>query len=156
MIVLDDVLVPVDFSQPSCAAVAEAVAIADKFDATVHLLNVVTEPLDEMWSCYAPAGDFLARVRQLQSEGCRRLQNLVAGRSGRRLVVSTVWGDPVTEILKYAAGHAVDMIVCGTHGRHGWNRLAMGSVAENLVRRAPCPVLTVQSGASQAPELSAA
>ena len=46
-------------------------------------------------------------------------------------------------ILRYAGDHEIDLIVCGTHGRQGWDRIALGSVAENVVRRAPCPVLTV-------------
>jgi nucleotide-binding universal stress UspA family protein len=57
----------------------------------------------------------------------------------------TVWGDPATEILKYARDHGIDLIICGTHGRSGFDRFALGSVAEAVVRKAPCPVLTVHA-----------
>jgi K+-sensing histidine kinase KdpD len=54
-----------------------------------------------------------------------------------------VWGDPVDVILDYARAHDIGLIICGTHGRRGLDRLAMGSVAERLLRHAACPVLMV-------------
>jgi nucleotide-binding universal stress UspA family protein len=64
-------------------------------------------------------------------------------------VVATAWGDPSDEVLKYADCHDIDLVVCGTHGRRGWNHFMMGSVAERIVRLARCPVLTVHAGAAQ-------
>ena len=57
--------------------------------------------------------------------------------------LNMIWGDPADEILKYAREHAVELVVCGTHGRRGFNRLIMSSVAERVLRLAPRPVLTV-------------
>jgi nucleotide-binding universal stress UspA family protein len=83
------------------------------------------------------------RVREAEA----RLQlEKVAESTGLRtdhVVLATAWGDPADEILKYAREHAVDLVVCGTHGRRGVDRLIMGSVAERVLRLAPCPVLTV-------------
>jgi len=86
-------------------------------------------------------------VQQLEGEACKEIGRLsaLADVQPGRLVVATVWGDASEQILKYAATHRIDLIVCGTHGRHGWDRVIMGSVAERLVRLAPCPVLTVHA-----------
>jgi nucleotide-binding universal stress UspA family protein len=65
-------------------------------------------------------------------------------------------GDPATEILRLAEERKVDVIVMGTHGRTGLGRLLMGSVAEQIVRKAPCPVLTVRLPQRQAPPSEAA
>jgi nucleotide-binding universal stress UspA family protein len=86
-------------------------------------------------------------VQRLEGEACKEIGQLsaLADVQPGRLVVATVWGDASEQILKYAATHRIDLIVCGTHGRHGWDRVIMGSVAERLVRLAPCPVLTVHA-----------
>ncbi len=78
----------------------------------------------------------------LQTDARHRLENMV---SDRRAIVATAWGDAADEILKYAKTHRVDLIVCGTHGRRGWDHLVMGSIAERIVRLAACPVLTVHA-----------
>jgi nucleotide-binding universal stress UspA family protein len=147
MIGLKHVLVAVDFSECSEAAVIEARAFADRFDATLHVLHVVTEPLRQIWATYAPGADFLDTVQRLEGEACKEIERLspLADLPPGRLVVATAWGDASEQILKYAATHRVDLVVCGTHGRHGWDRVIMGSVAERLVRLAPCPVLTVHA-----------
>ena len=76
----------------------------------------------------------------------KRLEKLVPQDevASGRVIVATGWGDPSDEILKYARSHGVDLVVCGTHGRRGWNHLVMGSVAERVMRLAPCPVWTVR------------
>lgn len=145
MIALKNVLVATDFSDCSQAAVEQARALAEPFSASLHLLHVVTDPLHEVWACYAPGADFLSLVEKLQADARKRLA-LLASRdevTGGRVVLAAAWGDPGDEILKYARGHNIDLIVCGTHGRRGWDHLVMGSVAERVVRTAPCPVLTV-------------
>jgi universal stress protein A len=102
--------------------------------------------MHETWACYAPGRDFLRIVDELQSQARNRLQLLVPPRFRKvgKAVLATAWGDPSDEILKYAREHNVDLIVCGTHGRRGWDLVAMGSVAARLVRLASCPVLTVR------------
>jgi nucleotide-binding universal stress UspA family protein len=147
MIALKRVLVAVDFSECSEAAVIEARSFADRFDATLHVLHVVTEPLREVWATYAPGSDFLGTVQRLEGEACKEIKRLspLEGLPPGRLVVATAWGDASEQILRYAANHHIDLIVCGTHGRHGWDHVIMGSVAERLIRLAPCPVLTVHA-----------
>jgi len=70
-------------------------------------------------------------------------------RCSRHLVV----GAPSTEIAKFAEEHDIDMIVLGTHGRTGLTRVLMGSVAEAVVRKAPCPVLTLKQPADEPVEV---
>jgi nucleotide-binding universal stress UspA family protein len=61
-----------------------------------------------------------------------------------RATADAVIGTPAGSIVEYASGHGIDLIVMGTHGRGGMSHLLMGSVAERVVRTAPCPVLTVR------------
>jgi nucleotide-binding universal stress UspA family protein len=147
MIALKHILVATDFSECSDAAVEQGRALAAAFDASLHLLHIVTAPLHEVWACYAPGAEFLTVVRDLEVEARRRLEELAASGDLRRdrVVVQTAWGDPSDEILQYAREHQVDLIVCGTHGRRGWDHVVMGSVAERVVRLAPCPVLTAHA-----------
>ena len=147
MLALRQVLVATDFSECSDRAVAQARELASRFGATLHVLHVVTEPMREMWSSYAPGAEFLEIVHRLEAEACRRIERQMAasGVQPGRPVISTAWGDAAEQILKYAASRRIELIVCGTHGRHGWDHVMMGSVAERLVRLAPCPVLTVHA-----------
>jgi universal stress protein A len=146
MIALKDVVVAVDFSGCSDAAIEEARLLADQFGARLHLLHVVDEPLHDMWANYASGSEFMAVVADLESAATRQLDRIVQNRLRTTLhVVATTWGDPCAKILEYAGRINADLIVCGTHGRTGWDHVLMGSVAERLVRLAACPVLTVHA-----------
>jgi universal stress protein A len=147
VITLKSILVPTDFSEASSAAVEYGRALTVAFDASLHLLHVVTEPLHETWAGYAPGAEFLEAVDRLRAEAQKRLERLIprAELGNGHIVVATAWGDPSDEVLKYARNHSIDVIVCGTHGRRGWDHVMMGSVAERIVRLAPCPVLTVHA-----------
>lgn len=143
---LKTILVATDFSDCSQRALECARALADAFGSSLHLLNVVSEPLSEPWESYSPGAAFLDRVRKLENDARDRMRAMASAneRAARPAVLAAAWGDPAEQILKYAQEHDVDLIVCGTHGRRGLNRLAMGSVAEQIVRWAPCPVLTTR------------
>ena len=143
MITVRNILVATDFSDSARAALAHGQALAHAFHATLHVLHVVTEPLNEPWSGFVPAASFMETVEHLRSEARQRLEKLV--RDGSKAIVATAWGDAADEILKYAEVHRIDVIVCGTHGRRGWDRLLMGSVAERIVRLAASPVWTIHA-----------
>ena len=151
MMTLKQILVATDFSEASCAALEQGRALAAAFNAQLHLLHVVAAPLHETWVGYTPGEEFVKLVEQLQTEARTRLEGAVPPDdvANGRIVVATAWGDPSDEILKYVDRHGIDLMVCGTHGRRGWNHLMMGSVAERIVRLAPCPVLTVHADATQ-------
>jgi nucleotide-binding universal stress UspA family protein len=146
MIALKKVLVATDFSEASQAAVEYACSVAGAFDASLHVLHVVTAPLHETWASYAPGADFMESVARLCSTARSRTEMMMRASSPQcPVVIATTWGDASEQILKYVESHTIDLVVCGTHGRRGFDHLVMGSVAERVVRLAACPVLTVHA-----------
>jgi nucleotide-binding universal stress UspA family protein len=144
MIQLKTILIPTDFSECSDAAVKYGFALANAFGATVHLLNVVQDPYTMPWAAdafAAPVGDMLT---DWEAQARRRLTESVPAASASSAVVATRVGSPYSEIVRYAAQHRIDLIVLGTHGRGPLGHMLLGSVAERVVRAAPCPVLTVR------------
>ena len=124
MQVPSQILFPTDYSEVSAAAGRAAAELARHFKARLHVVHVVPPVTDP-----GPAESLPSAVADL-------------GR-GLDVVSSVVHGRPAREIVAYAARHGIGMIVMGTHGRTGVSRALLGSVAESVVRRAGCPVLTV-------------
>ena len=122
MIALKKVLVATDFSEPSDAALAYGRELARTFGASLTVLHIVDNILTR---AYGAEGVVLADP-ELQRE------------------IETSAQRQVDALLFYAQDAAVDLIVMGTHGRGAIAQLLMGSVAERVVRTAPCPVLTVR------------
>ncbi|HKT79141.1 MAG TPA: universal stress protein [Vicinamibacterales bacterium] len=151
MISLKRILVATDFSEASREALQRGQLLAKVFDAQLHLLHVIAEPLNQAWVGYTPASELGSLLDQFEDKARARLEELASrdDLASRRVVIATGLGNAADEILKYAAQQKVDLIICGTHGRRGWNRLAMGSVAERIVRLAHCPVLTVHAGTDE-------
>ena len=139
------IIVPTDFSYASDAALGYARMLAARFGASLHLLHVVDEP--GSWSeVYAAIPDIRDR---LSADAGRRLEALAACIPPPLQVTSAViCGAPVPTIVKVAESTGADLIVMGTHGRRGMGHLLLGSVAERVVRLAPCPVLTVRDHAA--------
>ena len=142
------ILVPFDFGEPSHRALAHAEALAERFGAVVHLLHVVPNPF---LAGYIPGSADVAFplppdvIDGLLKDAEARLGRVLAAPEhqafrARAFVTS---GDPRTEVLEHAAREHADLIVMGTHGRTGVGHVVLGSVAERVVRAAPCPVLTV-------------
>ena len=143
-----------DFSTTSEAALAEAERLAGQLGAELVLLHVAVEA--PLWR----EGIYTPEVRKVfESQRQWAVETLAAraaalganGVPGRVLVKS---GSPWREIIDTARDEGAELIVIGTHGRSGLNRMLLGSVAERVVRQAPCPVLTVGPGVRQ--EASAA
>jgi nucleotide-binding universal stress UspA family protein len=139
------ILVPTDFSDKSGAALTYAIAFVEQFGASLHLLHVVEtlaggETL--AWQL-GPREDF---ERAIESSAWEDLRRLLSPEDHKRLraEVALQWGTPFVEIIRYARTHEIDLIAMGTHGRNAVKHLLMGSVAENVVRSSPCPVLTVR------------
>ena len=144
MITLKTILVPSDFSACSDAAIRYGLELARRFDATLHLLHVVPDPATQPWAAEGFALPLPEVVEQWQKDARLRLESAVPlADAGRVTCVATV-ASPTEEILRYAAAKAIDLIVMGTHGRSGVSHILLGSIAEKVVRRAPCPVLTVR------------
>ena len=132
----NDILVPTDGSQGANAALEHGIEIASQWDATLHTLYVADTRL-------ARSGPLLETLREEGRKAVRDVE-LTGTRAGLTVVTETVEGSPHEEILDYVTEHGIDMIIMGTHGRTGLDRLVMGSVAERVVRRSPVPVLTVR------------
>jgi nucleotide-binding universal stress UspA family protein len=149
------ILVPTDFSETADAALDYAFLLAQRLGASVQLLHVLEDPFvtdgltAEAYITEAPA------VRSaMLSEAQTRLSHRAApprsesasGNSAEPVRVDTevLFGHGARTIAEYAGHRGVDLIVMGTHGRTGVAHLLLGSVAERLVRTAPCPVLTVR------------
>jgi nucleotide-binding universal stress UspA family protein len=141
---LERILVPTDFSTPSDAALSYARLLAKTYDASLHLLHVTasrsTSPHEAMDSWDREP----AALRELRDR-------LTAEDRRRRVVVRVVEAlDPARQIVRYARAMDAGLIVMGTQGRSAVARVLMGSVAEKVVRTAPCPVFTAH-GALRAP-----
>src|ERR1700676_4893632 len=148
MIAINRVLVPTDFSEPSDVAVQYGKAFAETFHATLHLVHVLDEnTLIYPWT--SPEGSTLtlgAARAELEHLVQDRLSHVLtdAEREKFSAQVVTLIGSPFLEIVTYAKTQNIDLIVMGTHGRGPIAHMLMGSVAEKVVRKAPCPVLTVR------------
>ncbi|MGE0040541.1 MAG: universal stress protein [Vicinamibacterales bacterium] len=145
MITLKTVLVPTDFSDTSEVALRYGKALAEKFDAALHLVHIVQEPFSQPWAVEAYGFSLASLQEQWQQDAARRLDEALpaAERPALHATVATILGHPVVEILRYAEEQKIDLIVMGTHGRGPLGHVVMGSVAERVVRKAACPVLTV-------------
>jgi nucleotide-binding universal stress UspA family protein len=144
MISLKSILVPTDFSDCSDAALKYGRELAKAFGATVHLLHVVHDPYSQPWSAEAfptPLGDLL---EEWQSQARARMATLVPVEDRPLVRICVVVGSPFFEIVRYAKEQQIDLVVIGTHGRGAIGHMLLGSVAERVVRKAPCPVLTVR------------
>jgi nucleotide-binding universal stress UspA family protein len=144
MLTITSILVPSDFSECSDEAVRYGLELACKFDATVHLLHVVQDPLTQPWAAEGFAVPLFEAVEQWQRQAEDRLAAMVPPAQAPRVRIASSVAAPFPEILRYAEVHNIDLIVMGSHGRGGVSHLLLGSIAEKVVRRAPCPVLTVR------------
>ena len=144
MIRLTTILVPSDFSECSDAALRYGLELARRFDARLHLLHVVQDPLTQPWAAEGFSAPLFEAVEKWQREAKARLAAAIPLSDVGRVTVSATVAWPYAEILRYAAENDVDLIVMGTHGRSGVSHMLLGSIAEKVVRHAPCPVLTVR------------
>ena len=144
MITIQNILVPSDFSECSDRAVRYGLELARKFDSTLHLLHVVQDPMTQPWAAEGFAVPLLEVVEQWQKQAADRLAGTVPPADRARVRIASTVASPYAEILLYAGEHDIDLIVMGTHGRGGVSHLLLGSIAEKVVRRSPCPVLTVR------------
>jgi nucleotide-binding universal stress UspA family protein len=136
------ILVPVDFSAGSDAALELATSLARDAGGSLILAHVEIIPLS------AAGGEYLYAIPEPPTEELlAKLDAIVLPDSQIPVERRLLAGDPADAIIRLAETEDVDLIVMGTHGRRGLTRLLMGSVAEVVVRAAPCPVLTVKQPA---------
>jgi nucleotide-binding universal stress UspA family protein len=147
MLTLARILCPTDFSDVSRRAEAYATALARYYDASLCLLHV-----DPPMPVMAPYGEIPVDIRlfeEQREQAGRDLADARARATAAGVPVETTirGGHPAREILDAIVEQASDLVVLGTHGRGGVEHLLLGSVAEKVVRKAPCPVMVVPPGA---------
>jgi nucleotide-binding universal stress UspA family protein len=150
MITLKRILVPTDFSEPSRSALRYGMAFAENFGAALHLLYVVEEPylLPPGGEGYLPPADYPQQIEKVARE---QMEQFIPAdwRQKHGATLAFQHGTPFVEIVRYARREQIDLIVMGTHGRGAIAHMLLGSVAERVIRKAPCPVLTVRPEAHE-------
>lgn len=143
------ILVPVDFSDCSSSALRSGVELAQHFEASVIAVHVWERPNlvapDVM--LYTPGFEGVSLVEYARSEAETHMASMIEEINSDAVEVSYrfVTGRPFKKIVEVAEHDRVDLIVMGSHGRTGLAHLFLGSVAEKVLRRAPCPVLVVRA-----------
>lgn len=144
------ILMPTDFSSTSEQAFEYAVAMAQRFGASLHVLHVVAYPMEvAAWpdAYWIEATGLRQRLRE---DAEKQIVALAGSVVGVAVTTEVLDGNPARTIDKVAKERGCQLIVMGTHGHGGIAHLLLGSVAERVVRTAPCPVLTVSSAEAAA------
>jgi len=147
MIKIKNILVATDFSAPSDSALEYGRALALNFGARLHVLHVVEVPVFSA-GADGTAYDFTLIQESMEEDARKRLADLLGPENGQppaMTPVVTTGPSPAVVITDYSTTADIDVIVMGTHGRGMLGHLFMGSVAERVVRIAPCPVLTLRN-----------
>lgn len=142
---IQHILVALDFSESSRLALEYAELLARQFGAAVDLVHVVTPLVSPMpGGCAPPFFSDPGESHLVEARAC--LENHADELRSRGLSVATLLleGSPLESILGQAQKRHCDLLVLGTHGRSGMAHILLGSVAEKILRTAPCPVLTVR------------
>jgi len=146
MVSIHKVLVATDFSEASDEALKYAKGLSEAFGASLHVLHVLEDLAAHAWTTEVYVAALPGVHEEMERQARERLdQSLPAGeRDKYRAEVALRVGSPFVEIVRYAREERIDLIVMGTHGRGAIAHMLLGSVAERVVRKAPCPVLTVR------------
>ena len=124
--------------------------LCDRFEAELHILHVIHNlylelPTFGMGLSFPGYVENIGERRgEMKAKAIEAVNQLVDSGWKHRVVTETRFGKPSKEIVQYATDHEIDMIVVGAHGQSGLTHFLIGSVAESVVRHAPCPVLTVR------------
>lgn len=143
------ILLPTDFSTLSAVATKYACELAVKLDSELHLLHGLESQVDPTTPAFEMGLVGIALptyIRESKAAAENSLTRVLDPQwaASRRVVYAVVEGSPKAEIVRYARQQDIDLIVLATHGRTGLSHVFMGSVAENVVRTASCPVLTLR------------
>jgi len=146
VIELRRILVPTDFSMFSQVATTYAAALVEKFGSELYLLHVVQDLTVFLPEAVAAAPPVAVPIDQFMAAARSAMERSLADPSLQNLTVHQEIreGTPFYEIIRFAKEARIDLIVMGTHGHSGLVHVLLGSVTEKVVRKAPCPVLTVR------------
>jgi universal stress protein A len=146
MIRLKRILFATDFSDLAATAQDYACEFAERFGAELHVLHVLQDVMlmmPEPGSAFSLPQNYMVELKQAAE---KTLETVPPADwcSGKHVVRATRMGAAFVEIVRYAREQEIDLVIIGTHGRSGLKHVLLGSVAERVVRKAPCPVLTVR------------
>lgn len=153
MLEIRAILAPTDFSHHAAAAVRYAVGLAERLGAVLHLVHVLPDAVPTAPDLVAGVPDLMVApalppdyYSDTEAESLEALDRVLDPSWGvaPSVVRAVLRGDPVAELVNYAAEHAIDLIVVSTHARWGLGHMLLGSIAGRVVREAPCPVLTIR------------
>jgi len=141
MVEIKKVVVPVDFSSNMNKVVDYGMSVADKLGAEVLFLHVINDFQGYDMMLVHPS--FIGMTKDLEQKAEERMANLVEDykQRGNGVRGHVVVGDAADEIIDYAKLEQADMIIIGTHGVKGLEKILIGSTADQVVKKAPCPVL---------------
>jgi nucleotide-binding universal stress UspA family protein len=147
MLKLENILVAIDFGEAAASALVYGQALARTFVATLHVLHVVGDVSSFAYGADGYVAQLPDMQREIEDAARQQLDALIIDNDTpelptRRLLLRS--SSPALAIVEYATATGIDLIVTGTHGRGAAAHLLLGSVAERVVRLAPCPVLTVR------------
>ena len=144
MVKVDKILFPCDLTDNSLKVLPHVLSMAEKFGSQIYVLHVVQD-LQKWGNVFIPHSS--TEVYQKEAlQGAEKAMDRICEEQFRsspnfkRMIVS---GDPGSKILETIVSEGIDMVVMGTHGRRGMEHAIFGSVAENVVKRSPVPVLVV-------------
>jgi len=143
----ENILFCTDFSENAQWAFTYAISLAKTFKSKIFILHVIAEPVHpEQLSAFLPPEKLKELKVYWQKEIDRQLEIQYLSKRGRFKSVEVIVkeGEPFVEIIRTARKESASIIVMGTHGRTGLNHVLFGSTAERVVRKSPCPVLTVR------------
>jgi len=146
----ENILVPTDFSHCSYAAISYALSIARKYGSKLFVTHVMSYPLP------TPRGSRVVTTNRAERAAQKAMKDFVAQVEGTDHEVLLRRGDVWSTLSELIVAHQIDLIVVGTHGHSGVSKVLLGSVAEQVFRKAPCPVLTVGPDVSTDPKNIAA
>ena len=139
------ILIAIDFSENSECAFDYALTLATQFNAELMIIHVINEPVD-LRGFYVPHISFEQLEKEIEESAAKMMETFCRSKLGTfsNYKTAIVTGIPYDEITAAAARIDASLIVLGTHGRTGLDRILFGSTAERVVRSASCPVLTVR------------
>lgn len=142
----ENILVPVDFSEHSKNALANAKEIAKSYQTKIHLLHIIEETIHPAFSLTGKSSIFDI-VPNIKEDCEKRMKKMIGEIVGDEVKteINIVSGQSANEIIKFAKNNLMDLIVIATHGLTGLEHLLLGSTTEKVVRMASCPVFTVKS-----------
>lgn len=147
MLPVKRILVPVDFSECSVAALRTAIELAEHFDASIDVVYVWEQPyyVNPELMLYVPGGDGQSLIDYARAQAEEELEGVLTRVPDSKVPIHRrlANGRPHKKIIEIVEAEKFDLVVMGTHGRTGLTHLILGSVAEKVIRRSPAPVLTV-------------